>query len=810
MLTPYRVLDLTDERGFLAGKILGDLGADVVKVEPPGGDPARRAGPFLAGAPGVERSLPWLAMNTSKRGVVLDLAAEADAARLRALVGSADVLIESDAPGTLAAQGFGYEALKADNPGLVYCSITPFGQSGPYAGYRASDLSVVAMGGNASMTGEPDGPPTRCSQPTSHFHAAPEAALGILMALHARNATGRGQWVDVSMQECQLGTLLSGAGQYALTGRLGRRSGGRMGRTREIWGAKDGQVSFGLRGGPARIPNLIATVEYMDECGMAPDWLLAFDWKDYSPISVSDEDLARLEGAFAAFFATKSMRELYTEALARRILLAPCNDAREILAQEQLRSRALFGRIDYPHLGAGIEHPAFFARASRARIGVARRAPQLGEHTEEVERDWLEAQAPAARSGPRGEAAATGVFAGLKVLELGAGAAGPVATRYFAEQGATVIRIESGVRPDFLRILHVTAANKDEPDILERAPMFVLLNPNKQSLTLNMKEPAAVDVAKRLAAWADVVSENFAPGVMTKWGLDWDTLREINPRLVMVSGCLFGQTGPQRTYPGFGGQGSAIAGFNHLTGRQDGDAHGPYATITDSLAPRYVATAIVAALLERDRSGQGQYIDVSQIEAGVYSLSSTMVRFSANGEVDCRRGNRHEFTAPHGIYPCRGEDRWVAIACWSDEEWQRLVDALGAPAWAASDRFATVAGRQEHEDELDLRLAAHTREREPQDWMERLQRVGVEACAVQDFRDLQDDPQLAARGHFVPLEHAHLGALRVERSGFRLSEHPGGLERPGPTLGEHNEAILVAVGLAPEEIRALVEAGAVA
>ena len=275
-------------------------------------------------------------------------------------------------------------ALRAENPGLVYCAITPFGQTGPYAQYRAHDLAIVAMGGNASMTGDPDAEPLRCSMPTSYFHAAPEAVLGIEMALYARATTGHGQFVDVSMQECQLASLITGAAQYALTHRLGRRSGSRMGRTREIWRAKDGQISYGLRGGPARIPSLVATVEYMAECGMAADWLREFDWERYSPLAVSDQELARLEQAFGAFFESKSMRELYDEALRRRILLAPCNDAREILAQPQLRSRELFRTLDYPALGARIEHPDFFARASRCRIGIRRPAPEQGEHDSEV------------------------------------------------------------------------------------------------------------------------------------------------------------------------------------------------------------------------------------------------------------------------------------------------------------------------------------------------------------------------------------------------------------------------------------------
>ena len=312
-----------------------------------------------------------------------------------------------------------------------------------------------------------------------------------------------------------------------------------------------------------------------------------------------------------------------------------------------------------------------------------------------------------------------------------------------------MIRIESGKRPDFLRLLHVTAENRDQPDILERAPMFALLNPDKQSLRLNLNEPEAIAIVKRLVAWADVVSENFAPGVMARWGLDWEILEAINPQLVMASGCLFGQTGPQRSYPGFGGQGSAIAGFNQLTGQPDGDAHGPYATITDSLAPRYGATAIAAALIERARSGRGQYIDVSQIETGVYSLSQVVVRYSANGQVETRRGNRNEFSAPHGVYPCHGDDRWIAIAVFSQSEWKSLVAGMGSPPWAADPRFATAEGRLANEAELDARLAAFTRAFDPHELMQTLQRSGVEACAVQDFRALQSDPQLEARGHFV-------------------------------------------------------------
>ena len=398
-----------------------------------------------------------------------------------------------------------------------------------------------------------------------------------------------------------------------------------------------------------------------------------------------------------------------------------------------------------------------------------------------------------------------GVFSGVKFLELGAGAAGPVATRYFLEQGAEVIRIESSKRPDFLRVLWLTP---DSPHGLDGSPMFIMLNPGKKSVSLNMNEPEAIELVRRLVGWADVVSENFAPGPMTKWGLDYETLRADHPELVMVSACLYGQTGPQRRYPGFGGQGSAISGFNHLTGWPDREAHGPVHTITDSLSPRYVALAILGALLERRRTGRGQYLDLAQIEVAVYSLSELVVRYSANGEVVDRNGNHNEAAAPHAAYPCAGEDRWIAIATFSEAEWDALREVMGNPEWARDERFRSLEGRLTHQDELDGHIAEWTQGFDPHALMRRLQDAHVEAGVVQDANDLLADPQLAHRGHWQPVEHRHLGELLAERSGYRLSDSPGGLDVPGPDLGEHNREVLGGVlGLDDDEIERLVRDG---
>jgi benzylsuccinate CoA-transferase BbsF subunit len=400
------------------------------------------------------------------------------------------------------------------------------------------------------------------------------------------------------------------------------------------------------------------------------------------------------------------------------------------------------------------------------------------------------------------------IFDGLHVLELGAGAAGPVATRYFADHGATVVRVESARRPDFLRLIHLKPG---DPHGLDGSHMFVLMNPNKKSVSIDLSKPEGIALVKRLVAWADVVSENFSPKAMAAWGLDYESLRAIRPDLVMVSSCLFGQTGPERMYPGFGGQGSALAGFNHLTGWPDRAGVGPHGTITDSLSPRYVALMICAALLHRRRTGEGQYIDVSQVETGVYSLSEAIVRCSATGEVMTRAGNRAENAAPHGIYPCRGEERWIAIAVSCDEEWRALARALRAGDLAAEPRFATHAQRLAHADALDAALAERTRGEEPFALMERLQAAGVEAGVVQTIQDLQRDPQLAHRGHFQTLRHSALGELRFEHYGIRCADGPPRLLTPGPNLGEHNREILCEVlGEEPAALDDLVARGVLA
>ena len=806
-LDGLRVLDLSDESGHLAGRILADLGADVLKIEPPSGDAVRRRGPFVGGAPHPDAGVQWIARNLGKRSLVLDLAAAADGERLRALARQADVWLDSTASGAQARAGLDVAALRVLNPRLVICTITPYGTDGPKAGLRGSDLTALAASGNLFMTGDADRAPLRCSLPVTHYHGAAEAALGICFALWHRDRTGAGQHVDVALQELMLMPNMTHPAQAAVQGYRGQRSGNfnRVGETiqQEIWPCKDGFVSFALRGGPARVPGLIAITRWMDEEGMAPPVLKDRDWKAHNSNLLSQDQVDAIAAPFAAFFRTKTMQELYEAACARRLMLAPAHTEREVLASRQLAARAYFTTCEIAAAGgARLPIPARFAEFPLARIGA--RAPSLGDAAGfAAGAAFAAAPAPDAAAARAPQPAPPGIFAGLRVLEFGAGAAAPLATRYFADQGATVVKIESRQRPDFLRTLRDDGSGK-----LDASLFFACINANKLSAGLNMKDPRAVGLAKHLIGWADVVIENFAPGVMQKWGLDYAALAAEFPDLIMVSTCLWGQTGPERAYPGFGGQGAALAGFNHLTGWPDREPLGPFGTITDSISPRYAVVALAAALLHRARTGAGCYVDVSQVETGVYGLTEWLLAYGATGTSVGRRGNRAPHAAPHGVFPCAGADRWIAIAVHDDADWQRLVQAMGAPAWAAAAALATRDGRLAAVEALEPLLAAWTAPQDAAVLAAALQAAGIDAAAVADMQDLVRDPQLAHRGHFTELTHPVVGPYVVESMGLRFSAAPMQVTRPAPLLAADSDAVYrELLGMPAEEFEALRDAG---
>lgn len=397
------------------------------------------------------------------------------------------------------------------------------------------------------------------------------------------------------------------------------------------------------------------------------------------------------------------------------------------------------------------------------------------------------------------------VLEGVKAVDFSWVGVGPLIVKYLADHGATVVRVETGLRPDPLR---TAPPFKDGQPGLNRSAFFANYNTSKYGVTLNLEHPKGPEVARRLIAWADVVVESFTPGTMARWGLDYESVRRWKPEVIYLSTSQLGQTGPWAGQPGYGVQLAAFSGFYHLASWPDRDPSGPYGAYTDFINPRFGVSALLAALLRRRRTGQGCRIDLAQLEGGLQFLGPLLMDRMVSGRDPQPQGNRDPQACPHNAYPCRGEDRWIAIACFTDAHWSNLVAAMGNPEWAQDPRFRTLRGRQAHEAELDARLAEWTRGWEAHELMAHLQERGVPAGVVQSPEDLHRDPQLAHRGHFVALRHGEIGEHRYDGIPFRLSRTPGVLRMPGPCLGEHNEEVYRGLlGMGEEEYRALQEEG---
>lgn len=376
-------------------------------------------------------------------------------------------------------------------------------------------------------------------------------------------------------------------------------------------------------------------------------------------------------------------------------------------------------------------------------------------------------------------------LSGLKVVEFGAYAAGPFIGKLLGNFGATVVHVESRRRPDGFRVQY--PPYKDNIYGLNRSGCFAICNDSKYAVTLDLKKPGAVQVARRLAVWADVIIENMTPGTIGRLGLGYEELAPLNPGLVMLSTCNMGQTGPRAEHPGFGSQLSALSGFTHLTGQPDGPPQVLYGPYIDFIAVAYGAAAILAALDLRRRTGRGQLIDLSQYECGVQFIADTLLNYQVDHRVPSRQGNRDPIAVPHGAYPCR-DGNWCAISCWDDAEWQRLCQATGREDWDAP-RFATATDRRRHENELDELLSLWTREQETAALMKLLQEHRVHAAAVNTIRDLFFDPQLAHRGLWRALNHPEIGLNHYRVHSFHLTETPAEVSLPAPGLGQHNEHV---------------------
>jgi benzylsuccinate CoA-transferase BbsF subunit len=371
----------------------------------------------------------------------------------------------------------------------------------------------------------------------------------------------------------------------------------------------------------------------------------------------------------------------------------------------------------------------------------------------------------------------------LKVLDFTWAVATPSFTRALADYGATVVRVESQRSVDGARTV---GPFRDDVPGYDNTALYHSMGAGKLGLALDLTNPASRDVVLDLVRWADVVAESFSPKAMRAWDLHYERLSEINPAVIMVSSCLMGQTGPMANYAGFGTMAAAICGFHHVTGWPDRAPVGAFSAYTDYVAPRFTLPAVLAALDHRNRTGRGQYLDFSQLEASLHLLAPALLDYTVNGRVTERSGNDDPLFAPHGVYPCGGTDAWVAVACESDEQWHAVCTLLNRPDLAGLE----AAARRERRRELDELISAWTADRSPSEAEKVLQGAGVPAHQMQNAVECAVDPQLAHREAFVQVAHAVHGTTWIENSRFRLSRTPAMVERAGPTFGEDVEYVL--------------------
>ena len=391
---------------------------------------------------------------------------------------------------------------------------------------------------------------------------------------------------------------------------------------------------------------------------------------------------------------------------------------------------------------------------------------------------------------------------GVHILDFAWVGVGPITTKYFADNGADVIRIESAARPDVLRL---GPPWKDAQPGINRSQFFASFNTSKKGITLDLSKPKARDLAKRLVPWADIIVESFTPKAMRNWGLDYDNLVALNPGLIMLSTCMQGQTGPNALYPGFGQLMAALSGFYYISGYGHGSCAPPYGAYSDFIAPRFSASALLAALDYRRRTGKGQYIDMSQYEASMQNLAPALIDYFASGRVFEPRANGSDRYAPHGAYRCadeEGNERWIAIAVAGDDQWRAMLAALES----GDSRFTTARERRENSTALDEFVGTLTRSHRANELTARLQAAGVAAYPVQNCVDLHQDDNLEAFGFWHWLEHKEMGPSVYEGLEHRMSRTPGTLRTAAPILGEHNDEIFSGMlKLSAEEIAQLKE-----
>ena len=772
-------------------RIMADLGAEVIKVEPPSGDPARTWGPFKGGQKSTGDSGFFLYLNAGKKGVVIDLDKSEGQEQFRTLVGGADILVENSYPSTyLGSRGLDYSSLAAINPGLVLVSISPFGRTGPYRDYRGYDINSSALAGLSIVLGSPDREPLVIPFSQCDFQGAIHGAAAAMTGLLARGKTGKGQYIDVSVAEVILHSV---RGMYFVA-KEANVTWMRKGTRQQVsiyptgyFPCKDGYVCIASQS-PKQWKKFI---KLMGD----PEWAQDPELQDGFSLGVNNPD--RGDEVFHPWLKQHTRKELLEIAMEHGLTMGHVNRIDEVVEDPHFVQRGFWAEVEDPGLGK-MRLPGMSYRMSETPWRITGPAPRLGEHNQE----FLDGKK--SKDGKRTKAAVSGKnltrpLEGYRVLDFGWNWAGPQAAQILADMGAEVIKIESRTRQDIMRLMAYLKH------------FFRQNNRSKMSVTVDLKQAEGVELLKRLVKISDIVLDNFSAGTMQKLGLGYETLKAVNPGIICISMSMAGQHGPQKDMKGFASIATGYAGLEGLIGYPGEGSLGlmsfGYGDVNMAIQGVF---SVLAALYYRERTGKGQFVDVSQIEATIATMGEPILDYFLNRRVAEPRGNHHPALAPHGNYPSREENQWVSIAVGSEEEWKDFVAAIGSPAWAGEERFRTMDDRIQNQKDLDELVGQWTRQHTSYEATEILQRHGVAAAPVLGIEDGDADPQLESRDIKQEIDHPDYSAGTLYATPWKLSDTPGGINRITPRLGEQNEYVYKELlGISDEEFGRLVEAGVI-
>ncbi|TCK39368.1 crotonobetainyl-CoA:carnitine CoA-transferase CaiB-like acyl-CoA transferase [Paraburkholderia sp. BL8N3] len=849
MLAGLRVIEIADETGEYCGLLLAGLGAEVVKIEPPGGSPSRRIGPFFGEREDPEKSLFFWAYNRGKRSVVLDPAAPGSRERFLAMLANADVLLDSTRGRFLRETGID-EPLAQQFPSLVTARITPFGDIGPWKDYKASDLIQLALGGVMMNCGyDPDAngrytTPPIAPQAWHAYHIAGEqTAAAIVAALLHRQRTGEGQDVSCAIhQAVAINTeldLMSWVMRRApLMRQTARHAAEKTNRVPNISRTRDGRWNMAW-GVSAR--DKAKLVPFLDRFGKAEDLRPPAQDSDLSArdtpgSAAQDDETVHMLEVIQRFVGAYDYADLpWRDAQQAGLLWAPVRKPHENALDEHWLARRAFADVEHPELGRSFRYPVSKWLSSATAWQTGKRAPLLGEHSHDE--DFHAAPASVRASVPaepritaRTQSARGRPFAleGVRIFDFSWFLASAGGTRFLAALGAESIKVEWKENPD-TRLGAMAPVGGREARRRATSPLAGVTDPDmggqfnnknagKRGLSLNIRHPKGLAIAKDLIRMSDVVAEGFSPGVLERLGLGYDVLKSIRPDIIYIQQSGMGASGRYGRFRTVGPVAASFAGSTEMSGLPDPAMPAGWGySYLDWVGAYGFSLAVLGALYHRERTGEGQWIDSSQCEAGIFQTATAVLDWSANGREFRRYGNRSPAkpAAPHGAYRCAGDDRWLAIACFGEKEWHGFVDVCGLHALRADPRFATLANRLAHQDELDALVNAWTSTQDAYAAMHRLQRAGVPAGVCQSAADRCDhDPQLAELEWLTEVEGTKIGRWPVAEFAPRLSKTPacsgGRINRGAPCYGEDNAHVLgEMLGFSASEIEALRDEGVI-